>query len=601
MLRRRLLLGLCAFLVLLLGLGVVAMMLLGRMAQQVDDTVTGDYRSILVAQAMRVDIAVLEREAWAATTATTNTNPPLDEALLRLEQDLTILTEAASTAEERVLTGKVHEDFKSFRAALAGFRSEPNQQLRRDVYQLRMVPALLSLDLGLQKIRDANDLAIVAAPGGVQSISRNITQVLLIALSLLVLVSTYVFIRIGRSILLPIQTLTQATRALGEGHWTTPVPVNSNDELGELARSFNTMARQLQEYRESTTDEIIRLHRTMESTLASFPDPIFVLNHCGMIDLKNPAAEDLSKRAGFTDKLPDPLGAIAARSLAHDWDYLPSTFTEVITFRFAEGTKHFLPRVLAMHTKQGELFGVAVVLYDVTRFRLLDAAKTNLVATVSHELKSPLTGLRMALHLVTEKTVGELLPKQEELLESAKNDAERLLRILNDLLDLARLDSGLTELNRTAMPPAKIISSMMDLFAPQAANQGVSLSGDAATDLPAVFVDEQRIHHVFSNLLSNAIKHSPRGGQVRFAATRAEDGSVEFAVSDEGPGVPEEFKKQIFERFFRVPKQEKTGAGLGLSIAREIVQAHDGRIGIRNGTRGGSTFFVCLPTQLATT
>jgi NtrC-family two-component system sensor histidine kinase KinB len=596
MLRKRLLFGLCVFLIVLLGLGVVAMSLLTRMAQQVDSTVTGNYRSILVAQAMRLDIGVLERETWAATTST-NVSASLTEALGRLDQNLVKLSDTAFTAEERALTDKVRDDLKSFKAGLAGFRSEPDDKLRRDVYQLRMVPALLSMDLGLQKVRDLNDQAILATPGGIQAITRNITQLLMAALLLMLLVSTYVFVRIGRSILKPIQTLTQATRALGEGNWTTPVPVPSNDELGDLARSFNTMARQLQEYRENTTDEIIRLHRTMESTLASFPDPIFVLNQCGAIELKNPAAEEFSKRAGFTEKLPDPLGTIAARSLEHAWDYLPSTFTDVIAFRFDDGHKYFLPRVLAMRTKQGDLFGVAVVLYDVTRFRLLDAAKNNLVATVSHELKTPLTGLRLALHLVTEKTVGDLLPKQAELLESAKSDAERLLRILNDLLDLARLDSGQTELNRTKVPPAKIVSSMVDLFAPQATNQGVTLSGDAAPDLPPVNVDEQRMHHVFSNLISNAIKHSPRGGQVKLAATRAEDGSIEFAVSDEGPGVPEEFKKRIFERFFRVPKQEKTGAGLGLSIAREIVQAHDGRIGIRNGTNGGSTFFVCLPTQ----
>lgn len=595
MLRFRMLLSLSVFLVLLIGLGILATVLLSRMADQVDSTVTGNYRSILVAQSMRLELGTLERDIWATTTGTNTPAASLNQVLQQFEQNLAVLTNSAMAHGEQETARKLGEDFKVFTAALTAFRAEQEPPSRREVYQFRVMPSILAVDDGLRQVRDLNDRAIVATPALIESISRNINGLLTLALALVVLVSGYIFYRIGRSILHPIEALTRATRELGDGTWQTPVPVMSHDELGELTQSFNTMASQLQQYRRSTSDEIMRLHRTMESTLASFPDPIFVLDRTGRIELRNPAARSFAHKAGFGDALPEPLREIAEQALANNKNFLPHSFAEGLSFRTAKSDKFFLPRVLIMRDKDQQVFGVAVVLNDVTRFRLLDAAKTNLVATVSHELKTPLTGLTMALHLVTDRTVGALLPQQEELLQAARQDAERLLRILNDLLDLAKLDAGNAGLNRVATSPAELVRTTVGSFADSAAEQRVSLTGSAPPDLPQVLVDPQRICLVFSNLLSNAIKHTAPGGKVAMTASASNSDSVEFTVTDTGPGIPEEFHARIFDRFFRVPGQEKTGAGLGLSIAREIVVAHGGRIGVRSTPGKGSTFCVMLP------
>jgi len=597
MLRTRFILGLTVFVVLLVGLGGFALVLLSRVAGRVDATVTGNYRSILVAQTMRLELGTIDREIWGseqdpgAAAASVNTN------LNSFEENLAILTNDTATAEEQALFTTLTTNFHSLKKSVIAFRAAEEPAARRDVYQLQLFPMVKAMDLCLQEIREINNAAIIATPGRIQEISRNIIHLLMLSLVLLLLVSGYVFYRIGRSIVEPIEALTDATRALGEGRWEKPLPVASSDELGELAQSFNTMAAQLQEYRRITTDEIVRLHRTMENTLASFPDPIFVLDRSGRIELRNPAAKSLARKTGFEDGLPEPLREITDRALASNKNFLPHSFAEGLSFRYAKVDKFFLPRVLIMRDKDQQLFGVAVVLYDVTRFRLLDAAKTNLVATVSHELKTPLTGLRMALHLVTEKTVGELLPRQEELLQAAREDAEKLLRILNDLLDLAKLDAGNASLHREAVPPADLVRATVNRFADNAADQKVELTGSVSADLPPVMVDPQRIHHVFSNLISNALKHTPAGGKVSVSAALTDNDCVEFTVTDTGPGIPEEYQGRIFDRFFRVPRQEKTGAGLGLSIAREIAVAHGGRIGVRSTPGKGSTFFVLLPAR----
>ena len=260
-------------------------------------------------------------------------------------------------------------------------------------------------------------------------------------------IASYACYKLARSILVPIQSLTRATAELGKGNLEQPVPVFARDELGDLAESFNKMAAQLRAYRQSTTEKIMRMHRTMDSTLASFPDPVFVLEPERRHRIDEPGGDGTGEGAGSG---PCAAGAACRNWRAKRWttgeNYLPHSFKEVMSFRLYGKENFFLPRILVMRDEKDALFGVAVVLHDVTRFRLLDDAKTNLVSTVSHEIKTPLTSVRMVLHLLLEKTIGPLTPRQNELLVTARDDAERLLHILNDLLDLTRLEEGNNDL-----------------------------------------------------------------------------------------------------------------------------------------------------------
>jgi signal transduction histidine kinase len=473
-----------------------------------------------------------------------------------------------------------------------GTISEPKS--RTQLYEHEITPSLLRMKVRLDKILRLNQRAILATGHRVRQTTSEVTRLMISALAIALVIFAYASFKLSRSVLKPLQQLTKATRELGQGNLNQTVPVLSQDELGELAEAFNRMVAQLREYRQSTSEEIVRLHRTMETTLASFPDPIFVLNRAGAIELKNPAAEDLSSALHLSGQLPPRLREITQRTLERGEHFLPHSFDEVVSYRLNGSERFFLPRVLAMRVRSEQLFGVAVVLYDVTRFRLLDAAKTDLVATVSHELKTPLTSVRMALHLLLEKSLGALNPKQDELLEAARDDTERLLRILNNLLDLARLEEGNGDLQREGVAPASLLQSVREEMADRIPAKQLRIECAPAPDLPAVLVDRQRIGHVFANLITNAVKHSPSGGRILLRATRAEEGWVQFSVSDEGPGIPAEYQSRIFDRFFRVPGQSKTGAGLGLSIAREITLAHGGRISVDSSPGQGATFYIVL-------
>jgi signal transduction histidine kinase len=224
----------------------------------------------------------------------------------------------------------------------------------------------------------------------------------------------------------------------------------------------------------------------------------------------------------------------------------------------------------------------------------LDAAKTDLVATVSHELKSPLTSVRMVLHLLLEGTIGSLSAKQRGFLEAAHKDTERLLRILNDLLDLARLEAGNAELHRETVAPGELWQDLVTEMSDKVAPRGLRLRCVQAPDLPLLCVDRRRMSYALANLLNNAIRFSPEGGEILLQASSTVEGDVELSVTDHGPGIAQEYHARIFDRFFRAPGQTKTGAGLGLSIAREIVVAHGGRIGVKSQLGHGARFFILL-------
>jgi signal transduction histidine kinase len=373
------------------------------------------------------------------------------------------------------------------------------------------------------------------------------------------------------------------------------VPVSSIDEFGRLARAFNTMAAKLRAYREASAAKVLRTQRTMEATLNSTPDPLFVVAHDGRHEMRNPAAEHLAAAAAFARGFPAGLEFHLREVMATGRHYLPASYDQLLTVRVGPEDRHFLPRILAIGDSLTGFGGAAVFLQDVTRFRLLDDAKSNLVGTVSHELKTPLTGLRMAIHLLLERHLGELSAGQRELLETARDDSDRMLRILNDLLDLARLEGGVAQLHLSEVPLAGLLQAMAQEIRPIAEAHGQRIDVLVAAGLSTVAVDADRIRHVFINLMSNAITYGPAGEPIALYAEPADAGFIRCGVRDRGPGIPPESVGRIFEKFYRLPGEAKKGAGLGLAIAREIVLAHGGTIACASRPGAGSDFFFLLP------
>lgn len=402
---------------------------------------------------------------------------------------------------------------------------------------------------------------------------------------------------LDQKIFTPVKEVKEGIQLVGEGELDQAVAVEADDEIGRLCSAFNDMAGKLRATRKGTTEQMMRLHRTMETTLASFHNAFFVLGKDRNIELRNPAADKLAVKLFLEGqaKLPPVIYEHIDRVLETRQNYLPGNLRDALKFHIDNEEKFFLPRILLLLDERGDTFGVAVILEDVTHQRLLDDVKTNLLSTVSHELKTPLTSVRMALHLLLENTVGSLNKKQLELVGTAKEDAERLLRTLNNLLDLTRLEETTPQLNREVCTVEDLVQSIT-ATAGEEQGKGTEFALEIEANLPPLFVDREKIDHVFSNFTTNARKHSPPGASIIIRARSDLDDQVRISVIDHGPGISKEHQERIFDKFYRVPGQSSTGAGLGLSIAREIALLHHGNVGVISESGKGSEFFIDLPT-----
>jgi signal transduction histidine kinase len=292
---------------------------------------------------------------------------------------------------------------------------------------------------------------------------------------------------------------------------------------------------------------------------------------------------------------PDQLRQPQADVLQNRREYLPEGFDKAVVLQLGEDNHFFLPRILPIRDSDGATIGAAVLLEDITRFRLLDEVKSNLVATVSHELKTPLTSIRLVLHLLLEENLGPLAPKQLELLVDARDNAERLLVMINNLLDLARLEQGQGQLHLLPERPFALLQSAAESFRPRAEDRGIELTMNVADDLPSVAVDADQFQHALQNLLDNGLIHTPQGGRITLSAHAAE-GRVVFSVADTGCGIPAEYLPMVFERYFRVPGDaNQGGSGLGLAIVREIITAHGGTVECKSQPGKTTVFRMSLP------
>jgi signal transduction histidine kinase len=260
----------------------------------------------------------------------------------------------------------------------------------------------------------------------------------------------------------------------------------------------------------------------------------------------------------------------------------------------ADGERSFLVRGEPVYEEGGGVVAAVIVLQDVTKLRRFDEMRSDLVSAVAHQFRTPLTSLRMAIHLCLEGVPGPLTEKQADLLQAAREESERLQTMVDELLDLARLQGGAVELARRPTQAAHLVREAVRAMRSAAEERKVLLEADPVLAEDDVLADPERAQLVFANVLENAIRFSPEGGRVRIRAVRAERG-VRFDVSDEGPGVPSEHRLRVFEKFVRLPGAPPGGAGIGLSIAADIVRAHGGEIGVEEAPAGGARFWFTLP------
>lgn len=606
-LRWRILTTLLPLLLLLAVVGSAGAVLLHQLGGRIDAILRENYRSVIYMERLneaseRIDssfqFALAGREEQARQQYAANWEVFRDN-LQKEKDNITLTGEAELVAQLSTLAEQYREQGDAFYAR-ANRRPDdffgPGGLLERFQAIKEVTGQILRINqLNMEEAsRDARETANASLAW------------FAIGLMLAVLFAGWLAWRTTCALLAPIHAVTQSALRISAGDLDQIVPSLSRDELGQLANAFNVMARHLRDFRQSQSAQLLRAQRTSQATIDSFPDAVLVIDAAGNVEMANPAArrwlgvvpkQQGQPAAGFW-QAPEPLRQPLADALQGERDYLPEGFDRVIPLGAGNAERIVLPRILTIRDPYGHTLGAAVLLQDVTRLRLLDQVKSNLVATASHELKTPLTSIRLAVHLLLEETTGPLTAKQTDLLLDARENCERLLAMVNNLLDLARLEQGRRQLDLQAVSPADLLQSAADALRPRAQDKGVELVVETPPGLPRVAVDAQRLGHALGNLLDNALACTDRGGRITVSATADAD-AVVLSVADTGCGIPAEHLPHVFEKFFRVPGQNRGGGtGLGLAIVHEIVTAHQGTVGCESQPGVGTTFRLHLPTTV---
>lgn len=583
-------------------LGIASVKTLRSLGESPELILKDNYRSVLAAERMIDAVSRLQGVALAEA-AGRPAEAPVAELRRRFDEELALQEHNITESGEEAATARLRELWERYQAGFDELPRRPPPQ-RLQGYFETLEPLAAQVRGATREILDLNQDAMARKSDRARRASeRSVDLVVvttLIALGLGIVSSLALTARLLR----PLGVLSQTVRRIAEGDLEARARVEGKDEIAALAHEFNAMADRLSEYRRSSLGELLQAQQASQAAIDSLPDPVLVLDAAGAILNLNGAAEEVLRLGSGTtlDTLDPELRPVVDRVrqhvLAGRGPYLPRGFDEAVRVSTPEGARHLLPRATPLYSEEAGIVGATIVLQDVTRLMRFDELKNDLVATVAHEFRTPLTSLRMAIHLCAEEVVGPLTEKQADLIGAARDECERLQGIVDDLLDLSRIQAGRMELRGDRIGAGALLSAAADALRQPAGDAGISLGVEEPAEETAVRADPERVGLVLSNLLANAIRHTPRGGRITMRVVEGDD-SARFEVSDTGEGIPPEHQERIFEKFYRVPGARGGGVGLGLYISREIVQAHGGDMGVVSTPGGGSTFWFTLPKAQA--
>jgi PAS domain S-box-containing protein len=457
-------------------------------------------------------------------------------------------------------------------------------QIRNDIFEI--------MKLNMNAIKVKSDIAKKTAE----------TANLWIAIvgSLCFLIAFNLLVNLPNNIANPIKELTASIKEIANRNYSERVHFLNHNEFGDLAKSFNIMAEKLEEYSNSNLHKLTFEKKRLETLINNMHDPIIGMDSEGVILFVN---NESLKIIGL--KKEDVIGKSALK-LALENDLIRTLLNNKNSSQkaaplkiFADGKESYFEKEMVniTITPTGEDktidIGDVIILRNITIFKELDFAKTNFIATVSHELKTPIASIKMSLQLLEKSETGKINEEQKQLIESIKEDSQRLLKITGELLDISQLETGNIHLSIEKSNPYQIVNYAVDAVKVQAEQKQIELIIEAENDLPEIKADSEKTGWVLINFLTNAITYSSNQSKI-ILKLKKENNQVVFQVIDNGKGIDKRYQSKVFDKYFQIPGSNKSGTGLGLAISKEFIEAQNGTISVESELGLGSTFSINL-------
>lgn len=437
------------------------------------------------------------------------------------------------------------------------------------------------------RIEDVNQLAIIHKNVIASNTAAQATLWLTVIVSILSLAAFTFVLRFPSIISKPIRILADGITEISKKNYSKRIILDQQDEFRALADTFNDMARRLDEYEHSNLAKLESEKSRIEAIVNKMNDGIIGLNDQQEILFVNATARQLFGLDGE-----NVIGMYAPDLAMHN-----DLFRKVLQNNekkqlsiFINNSENFFARESILIQTDEVIGGEVIILRNVTPFKELDEAKTNFIATISHELKIPLFAINMGTQLLNDERVGTLNKDQAEILATIGNNAERLVKITEELLNLTQIETGQIQLKKTQTKPEVILLRAIQAVQAQLSQLKIKLVEKVSPDLPLISVDEDKTTWAMINLLTNAIKYSAEDGIIE-AEIKYNGNHIAFSVSDYGRGIEEKYQALVFDKYFQVPGTSKqSGTGLGLSISKEFIEAQGGEIWMKSSYGKGSTF-----------
>ena len=414
------------------------------------------------------------------------------------------------------------------------------------------------------------------------------------------LIAFNLLVNLPNNIANPIKELTTSIQEIANKNYSERVHFIDHNEFGDLADSFNTMAEKLEEYNSTNLFKLLFEKKRLETLINNMHDPIIGLDNEDSILFVN---NEALKIIGL--KKEDVIGKSALK-LALENDLIRTLLNTKNNSQksapikiFADGKESYFETetVNITITPTGEDktidIGDVIILRNITIFKELDFAKTNFIATVSHELKTPISSIKFSLQLLEKAETGDINEDQKQLIESIKDDSQRLLKITGELLDISQLETGNIHLSIEKSNPYHIVNYALEAVKVQAEQKQINLIVEAENDLPDIKADSEKTGWVLINFLTNAITYSSSNSQILVKLKKVNH-QVVFQVIDNGKGIDKHYQSKVFDKYFQIPGSNKSGTGLGLAISKEFIEAQNGTISVESELGLGSTFSIGL-------
>lgn len=470
-----------------------------------------------------------------------------------------------------------------------------------EYYKSTIQPEFEHIKAILSSIGKLNENGMFGSKDRVNDYAEHSMYVILAVSSLSLIVGFLVSMLSIKKFLQPIYSLRETMKAVKAGDLNQQSPIISQDEVGDLTLEFNNMTKRLLQFEQSTIGQILAEKTKSMTIVKSIADPLIVLNPDYKILLLNNACENVFNIEEDKALNKHFLEVILNGDL---YDYIYSfnnldssdADQKIIYLNVDHKDYYFNVIVSVLKDSFGKTSGFMVLLQNVTQLKQIEKIKSDFVATISHEFKTPLTSIMIGTSIITDEKLGCLNERQREVLDTIAEDSERLLDLVNDLLNLSKIESSKSVFDIRPNSVEDIITCSIRGFIDQARNKGINLGYTLENNLPEVNVDFEKITWVLNNLLSNALKHTQADGEIGVSAF-VKHNKMCISVRDTGTGIPVEYQEKIFDKFVKVPGQdsEMKGTGLGLAIAREIIEAHGGEIWCESEMNSGATFTFTLP------